>query len=72
MSLHDIIPIMMLLEEMKKKGFKSFAPTLMSTARSLRTTLEHWSWHAYPSFALAPSTSIAVTIILGSLPAKAC
>ena len=40
MSLRDVIPIMMLLEEMKKT-FKSFAPTLMSTARSSRTTLEH-------------------------------
>ena len=67
-SLHDVIPIMQLLEEMKGQGFKLFAPSLMSTARPLRIILVLFNWLASQNSILEPNTSMCVIKIF----AKQC
>ncbi len=61
-ALHDVIPIMGLLQETRKQDFKVLVPSPTFIAKSLKTTQAPLNWQGFPSFVLEPSTSTYVTI----------
>ncbi|KAL7478580.1 hypothetical protein ACHAW6_004336 [Cyclotella cf. meneghiniana] len=69
-SLHDVIPIMQLLEAMKSRGFEGICTSSHVFCKTFKATPVLLNWHACQSYVLSPSTSMSVIIIFVNISAK--